>query len=182
MNVVSIDPGVTSSGFYVFRKGRARVFRVVREDDVRHHYVYLSKLRNAVLSLAPGAQMALVEGYPFQLPGSRVAYAIEAGGVVREALATLGVPIVVMPIPVWKASFIGLHLPKKKSGSASNTEQYLREVERHFGKSFKSTDEADAFMIYAAALAIWNGEYQTAAALRVRESIALCAEQAGRTA
>ena len=171
MNVISVDPGVTSSGFFVFEYGRERSVCLKRDvDDDRPtfspnpQYWYLTRLRQRVSELSACSSMAIVESYPFTMDASRTAYAIEAGGVVREVLTAMHVPILVMPIPVWKAA-VRLKLPKK-GRSTGDDERYLSEVERRFDRRFGTTDEADAFLMYVAALAIWRGEYATEAAAR----------------
>jgi len=184
MNVLSVDPGQSSSGFYVFdRTGFGWSDRLRIEDTDRPtwaenpQYWYLVRLRAFVrtVCLKNAPDMAIVEGYPFSMEASRSAHAIETGAIVREALTAENVPVLVMPIPLWKAA-VRLKLPKKGRSNGGD-ENYLSEVERHFGRRFGTTDEADAFLMYRAALAIWRGEYASKAATAIRETMAQCAER-----
>ena len=188
MNVIAIDPGPTTTGVYLFKQGKEQSLSILRQGG---HYEYMVKLRGAVITLcyAPArddsgvvtTDMAIVEDYPYGMPGDRAAHAIEVGAVVREALTSVGVPIVAIPISTWKSITIGVK--RVKRGSARIVREYLEAVQALYGRVFVTTDEADAFMMYEAALAIWRGETRTAAAVRIRDRMeAIAAKVKARSA
>lgn len=169
MNVISIDPGIACTGFYVFLDGRG-YHAAARRPKGRDNYAQLVAIREAVLLHGRWCDFALVEDYPYGAEASVAASAIEAGGVVRAALAELGLPVIVIAIPTWKSLTIG-HKPK---GTVPEKAAYLDAVEQLYGVRPAGTDEADAFLIYRAALRIWQeGPSELSEAqVKIKESIA----------
>ena len=166
MNVISIDPGMTSMGLYVYRSGSGYSICIRREEN-QENYDHLPDVRRAILKYAKGADMALVEDYAYGLPAGRAASSIEAGGVVRATLAEMGIPIVTVPIPTWKALTIKHH----RKNTVAEKKEYFRIVMEKYGREFTTTDEADAFCIYQAVLRIWSGGVGGEPAERIRAAV-----------
>jgi len=167
VDVISIDPGVNQTGLYLYRGG-GRSFCVRRAHDERP-YFYLVWLRRSVMEVAAGMDLAIVEDYPYTMPGSQSASAIEVGAVVREALAEVDVPIVTVAISLWKSLTIGI---KPKKGGVALNHQYLAVIRDQYGVDFATTDEADAFLMYQAALRVWKEGGRTDAQRNLRARIA----------
>jgi hypothetical protein len=167
VNTICVDPGVTRTGLYLFRDGRGSSIIIEREHDPRQYWPLVT-LRNELFSRAIGMDLALVEGYPYGMQTGRSASAIEAGAVVREALTAVGVPIIVVEIPTWKSLTIGMRYRK---GTASQNRDYLSAVRQKYGAQFESTDAADAFLIYQAALHVIQGFCRTEGQRNLRDKI-----------
>jgi hypothetical protein len=177
VNVISVDPGITSTGIFVYRNGGG--FSVcVRKPEGTVKYDHLAAIYRAVLFHARGGgrtgemDLALVEDYAYSKKASITAASIEAGGIVRAALAEAGVPIVVIAIPTWKSLTIG-HMPKDTRGQQH---AYCKAVLDKYGHGFVTVDEADAYLIYRATLRCWTEDVGTDAARRIRAEIGAAKE------
>lgn len=171
MNAISVDPGIRSTGLFLFRDGKGRAQSILRADA--GSWGHLVDLRGRLLRYAKGIDVAFVEGYPYGLPAGQAAYAIEAGGVAREVCAELGLPLVVVEIATWKALTIG-NLPKS---SKAQRELYLDTVETKYGRQFDTVDQADAYLIYRAALRLWEEGGGGATGDRIRAGIAVARQR-----
>ena len=173
VNVISVDPSMSSTGFFCFRPGKGEeAFSFIR-DSAWHPMEYMVRLRRFVQEVAGGMDMAIIEDYPFGMAVQRAAATIEAGAVIREGLSSAGVPVVVMPIQVWRSLTIG---KLKKSPKW----KYLFEIRAKYRRTFRTPDEADAFLMYEAARSCWIGKSSSAACARVRHEIGECLSKAER--
>lgn len=172
MNVISVDPGLECTGLYVFRNGEGTATSVRRGG--RAGYDHLVELRKVVMLHARGCHAALVEDYAYsRLPGGGKS-AMEAGATVRTALAEVGLPPILVNPAIWKARTIG-NMPKDTVGEKV---RYLETVRKAYGKAFDTTDEADAFLIYLAALVIWYEGAESPAQEQLRALVGAAVERA----
>ena len=173
MNVLSVDPGTKSTGLYLFVDGVGTSVTLLR-DPRCDRYENLTVLRNQILGWGRKVNLAVVEDYPYSIPAGQAAYAIEAGAVVREALAEQRIPIVVMPIETWKALTIG-RMPKT---SKAEKQRYVDQVQLQYGTRFEDVDAADAYLIYKALHSIWTGAArETDTTRRIREQVQVVIEK-----
>lgn len=165
MKVISIDPGPTRTGVYLFR-GRGESFLIQGPEGCDRYY-FLEIVRHLVERYAGGTDLALVEDYAYsRVPGGGKD-SIEAGTAVRMGLASAKVEMVLLAPAIWKSLTIG----NMKKGSAGANLSYCQAVESRYGKHFDTTDEADSFLIYEAVRRIWQEGPRTEAQRRIHEQV-----------
>ena len=135
----------------------------------RDLYDYFADVRKLLLRYAEGMGFALVEDYVYskRTPGGG-RDSIEAGAVVRTAMAEIGTPLLLVQPAMWKSLTIG----NLKKGTVELNRAYCQVVEKKYGRAFSTTDEADAFLIYVAAVRVWRGGGKTDAQRRLSREIA----------
>lgn len=152
MKVISLDPALRSFGVYTNRDGveTSEVKRIPasvdRLDALGRLLSWLSKLS------APEKEwdLCIVEAYAFSGGRDRgqnsrsVTIQAEVGGIARGLFVARKVPVIEIPIGVWKA-VTGIRMEK---GTALHKSAYLNAVRTVYGKDFATTDEVDAFLFY----------------------------------
>jgi hypothetical protein len=94
--------------------------------------------------------LCLVEDYAFSGGRDRgqnsraVTIMAEVGGIARGLFMARKVPVIEVPIGVWKG-VTGIRMEK---GTTMHKSDYLNACDKLFGKRFGSTDEVDAFLVY----------------------------------
>lgn len=144
MRIISVDPSLRSLGIFYQENGEINSDVIQRTEKDRLDVLGRICLKFAKES-ALGWDLLIVEGYSLGATNSNaVTVQAEVGGLIRGLFTARKVPIIEVPIPTWK------HVTKTtlKKGNAMATSDYLNEVIRKFGIKFKTTDEADAYMLY----------------------------------
>ena len=140
MNIVGIDPSLTSLGFA----------HQTDEDETIHGGVVKPKmkgfqrldfLRSQVLDVLDKIRPELVvyEGYAMGIRGGgRVFDLGELGGVLKMEMHYRRIPILVVPPSNLKMFVTGY-------GGAKGKDEMMRTLAKHKGRLFKTDDEADAY-------------------------------------
>jgi Holliday junction resolvasome RuvABC endonuclease subunit len=109
--------------------------------------------------------LCIIEEYTFHNAQSRsVTIQAEVGGIIRACFAAYGVPILEVNTQTWKA-ITKMRLPKT---SGYDKSQYLNKVREQFGLSFKTTDEADAYMMYWSVCECSRGHFVKGVGSKIR--------------
>lgn len=148
MNVISLDPSLRGFGVYAVRNGvessevRAAPDHLDRLDALGSILSWLSRVSKQ------GWDLCLIEDYAFSggTNGNSRAVTIQAeiGGIARGLFRARGVPVIEVPIGVWK-SVTGISM---KKGTALHKSDYINAVLKLYGKQFATVDEIDAFLFY----------------------------------
>ena len=164
LNIISIDPSMRSSGVVTFRgeamRSAAFQSKAERIDLLAWYLAKFSKIaKNTPWDLC------IIEEYTFHNAQSRsVTIQAEVGGIIRACFAAYGVPILEVNTQTWKA-ITKMRLPKT---SVYDKSQYLNHVKAQFGLSFKTTDEADAYMMYWSVCECSRGHFVKGVGSKIR--------------
>ncbi len=144
MRVVAVDPSLRSLGLFYMEDGEFNSDVIQRTEKDRLDVlgrICLKFAREAAL----GWDLLIIEGYALAATNSN-AVTVQAaiGGLIRGIFTARKVPIIEVPIPTWQM----VTKTKLKKGNALATSDYLNDVVRKFGIRFKTTDEADSFLMY----------------------------------
>lgn len=146
MKVISIDPSLRSLGMFFAEDGEYNSDVIQRTEKDRIDVLKRFCLKFA-REAALGWDLLIVESYAFGAGNSRsITVMAEIGGLIRGLFSARGVPIIEIPISVWK-SVTGISM--KKGTSMANSD-YLNEIVKKYGLRFKTTDEGDAYLLYEA--------------------------------
>ena len=150
MNIVALDPSLRGFGLYSIRDGvehsevKSIPASVDRLDTLGRILSWLSRVS------AEPWDLCIVEDYAFSGGRDRgqnsrsVTVQAEVGGIARGLFRARKVPVMEIPIGVWK-SVTGIRLQK---GTAMHKSDYQNAVSNLYGKRFGSLDETDAFLLY----------------------------------
>lgn len=140
VNVVGLDLSLTSTGVCT-KFGPTTIPGGTLRDERR-----LVWIRDAILGHTDLANLVVIEGYAFGAGGhgqAGVRGIAELGGVVRVALYEAGLPFVVVAPATLKKYATG-------KGNAPKDQVLVQAVKRS-GMEFRSSDEADAWWLWAMA-------------------------------
>lgn len=152
MRIVSIDPSLHSTGIFwiddiEIGDGHTCVILNGSGDRIQSIYRIWEKVWELCEEHGP-FDIGIVEGYAFNVKGSQsLTVMAEVGAAVRLALTAHGVRIVEVAPASWKSKSIGFKLKKK---TVEQRNLYLAAARAICGRTFKTTDEADAMMMYRA--------------------------------
>jgi hypothetical protein len=156
VKAISLDPSLRSLGIFTCEDGVWFSEAIQRKEENRIDVLGRFCLKFARIS-AEGWDLMIIEQYAFmarekfvdrsgQVRGgsSSLTGLAEVGGLLRGLFNARKVPIIEVPIGTWKM-VTGISM---KKGRADYESDYLNEVTKKFGARFKTTDEADAFLLY----------------------------------
>lgn len=150
LNIICIDPSLRSTGVLLCKQGKITTYAIQRKEEriellgwFLKHFVNLAKSEDW--------DLVVIENYSFGSHSRSITVQAELGGIIRSIFSGYKVPIIELPIPTWKA------LTKLKSNKQKK-DVYLNEVCNKFEYRFKTTDEADAFMIFYSIRKISQGK------------------------
>jgi len=142
MRIISIDPSLRSTGIFYVEDGAVNSEVIQKKGDRLEVLGYMA--RKFALE-SKGFDLLIIEDYSFGAGGSRsITVQAELGGLIRGLFSARGVPILEMPIQLWKA----VTDIRGKKGTAMEKSDYLNLVGEKFKVRFKTTDESDAFLMY----------------------------------
>ena len=156
MNIISIDSSKVSTGLYIKLKDKAFSMCIDTHGMTdKEAYIFIQgKMQNIIEKYK--IEVAFIEDYPFNTKNSRsVTVLAEIKGIIMAELYKRNVYVIKVPIPTWQGLCKGV-LPKK-----SAKKKYLEHVEKYYNKKFKTTDEADAYMIIIVMYLIYKGLTKT---------------------
>lgn len=148
MNVIAIDFSKRKTGIFLRINGQEKS-RLIKNKYNATQGQALVNINNSFKNLLNEFEIdfGLIEGYGFNLKNKRSMVPMcEVGGTIKLVFANRGIPLIEIPIQTWKMLTINFKGKKEK-----NLDKYLGMVSKTYGKEFKTSDEADAFMIYQAA-------------------------------
>jgi Holliday junction resolvasome RuvABC endonuclease subunit len=179
LTVLSVDPGLRSTGAYVSGPSIAEARRHETGNQMRAQALGSVMLWTLALIRETKPDVGLVEDYPFGIKNTRSLTTVaEVGGVVRAAFGACGVTVLEIPIQTWKQITIG-HMPKD---NAAHRDAYLARVTERYHRRFGSTDEADAFLMYEAMRVIWRTSKATSETWRkLRKEMAFIVGRGGQS-
>ncbi len=172
MNIISIDFSKTSTGIYTCTgEGEENSYRIVNPASTPQEVCLSNVFKNITMLLeneADGYDIGLIEGYGYNPKNRNGLQAMaEIAGVIKLAFIEHLTPLVTMPIQTWKSLTIGKKIKKK-----GNEKAYLKNVLDKYIKEFATTDEADAYLFYRAAVELFNTpKLLTEAQQNVKEKI-----------
>ena len=177
LRIISIDPSLISTGVYCFNRGHGQSFTIKtrgkdRADRLVGIYEGLSHHISQITY-----DLALVEDYAYSVlrPGKGSATLTSLGevrGVLLMALRQWAIPVVDLNITIWKTLTMGHSgdkQPEKKT--KAGREAYLAKVHELYVRTFKTTDEADAYMMFRATGRIMLGAARTKAMKKLAKEI-----------
>lgn len=142
MKVIGLDLSLTSTGV-MWDDGVPVTYHpsIPKEATERDRIARLIRIRDFVLERAIGAGLAVIEGYSY---GARVGgpQLGELGGVIKVALQEAGLMVLVVQPALLKTFAAG-------KGNASKEEVFASAIRRAPGYQFTTTDQADAFWLFA---------------------------------
>ena len=168
MKVISLDPSLRSFGIYYNRDGERSSETISLPNSYdRLDVLAILTYRFAAIS-KEGWDLVIVEAYAYGRANSRsITVQAEIGGLVRGLFGVRKVPIIEVPIGVWK-SVTGI---REKKGTATHKSDYLNAVHKLFGERFTTTDEADAMMIYQTVKTCGMKPATIAGAVKIRQRL-----------
>lgn len=152
MKVISLDPSLRSFGIFKHDGNDWESETIERTESDRIEILKWLTYRFASES-AKGWDLMIIEDYAFGGGNSNsrsITVQAEIGGLVRGLFAAREIPIIEVPIGVWK-SVTGISL---KKGTPDHKSDYLGAVARKYGINFPTIDEADAFLFYQTVMTI----------------------------
>ena len=150
MRVIALDPSLRSFGVFCVRDGeetadtRKIPANVDRLDALGRHLSWLSHVSAEGWDLCIVEDYAFSGGSPTEKNSRSVTIQAEVGGIARGLFRARRVPIIEVPIGVWKA-VTGVRLKKETAGERA---AYIWTVKNLYGRTFETTDECDAFLLY----------------------------------
>jgi Holliday junction resolvasome RuvABC endonuclease subunit len=93
-----------------------------------------------LLSIRP--EVVVVEDYPFKASGNAITKQAEIGGILREAIAAVGVPIIEINVQTWKSV-----MHRSPKGTKAKDSAYLDATFACIEVNVATPDIADAAMI-----------------------------------
>lgn len=155
--VVSLDLSLRATGVY-WETGEASGSETILAPP--HIYEHdgalailmqrLERIYKTVEKASGPGVLTLVEDYAFGIHGRGATSGAETGGIAR-AIAWQKGEIVTVPISTWKVLALGPFARQKKRTAAEKA-AYLEMARRLHNRGFANDNEADAYMIYHAAI------------------------------
>jgi Holliday junction resolvasome RuvABC endonuclease subunit len=147
MNIISVDSSLSCSGWFLKVNGYETI-GTVKNASVCTHSQARTNIYESFKEIIDGKSIdvCFMEGYSFNPRNPvKAAILVEVGGIVKLVMDHAGIPVLVIPPKSWKSHTIGNEIDKSKS-----KRKYLNAVKEKYNREFKTTDEADAYMIYLA--------------------------------
>lgn len=141
-DVIFVDPSLRSTGIFALRDG-VGISETITTDG--SHIEALGTIARAFEGCAKLYKLLVIEDYAFGKASQSVSKNAEVGGIIRGVFSMKGIPILEMPISVWK-SISNIRLKKETSAQ----KRVYREVvgELAGDRYFDSTDACDAWLLY----------------------------------
>jgi len=152
--VVSLDLSLRATGVYC-ETGEASGTETILSPPTRYEHdgalaILMQRLEKVYETEGGSGVLTLVEDYAFGIHGRGATSGAETGGIAR-AIAWQKGQIVVVPISTWKALALRPFARQKKRTAAEKA-AYVNMARRLHNRVFDNDNEADAYMIYHAAI------------------------------
>lgn len=152
MNLIAFDPGLRQIGIYIQigDKDKSKRYeyhhKIPRLEVLTKIYRDMAALINQ-LNSKYNIDMGIIEGYAFVQNSKAITPMAEVGGIIRALLGDCEIPIIEVAPLIWKSDMLGSQNIRLKKKTKDQQRIYLATVWQRHGKCFKSTDEADAWMM-----------------------------------
>lgn len=162
--IIGIDPSLRSTGVCLLQDdGTFSTEAVKTTEKIINPKVFIWDHFTALFIQASHTNKSIfasIEQYPFGMTGSKSAYGIEIGAIIRLALEKNGIPYIVVSPNTWKSSMLKPGWFGMKKGTKAKDAAYLTHVTESTGLYFDTTDEADAYCMaqYARKERMKNGD------------------------
>ena len=146
MNVISIDFSKVRTGIFTKIDGRASSLSIENKAKISNEKALVNVYQAFTVILDNQKyNFGLIEGYAFNFRRpSGISVMAEIAGVIKLSFAERKIPLITIPVQVWKSLTIS-NIDKTK-----NPDLYFAEIKKKYGMDFVIEDEADAFLIYQA--------------------------------
>ncbi len=146
MNIISIDPSKYSIGLFYKVDGEEFSDLIQSKRSETNEQIFCKVYNRISLLLSCNKfHFGLIEGYGFNPKNkSGMTTLAEICGIIKLVFARNEIPLIVIPVQVWKKYTIGKVDKKKK-------DKYLELINNKYDKDFETTDEADAYLFYVTA-------------------------------
>lgn len=152
MSVMGIDPSLTSTGLVTLSPNGDYESNAIQPTE--RGMERLTEIREAVWDAADAwfdfPQLVAIEGYAFGARGAAMFSLGELGGVLRWSLHSWHIPYIDVPPSQVKKFATGKGNSKK--------DEIMLAVYKRWGVEFKTSDEADAYVLARIALALTEGD------------------------
>lgn len=145
--VIAIDPSLRSCGFFIPEGDKSLAIR-----STEHEYTALHKILEGTAKIFKTyrPEQIVIERLAFSKHSRSVSAMGEVHGIIKALAVHYNVEIVEMSSNTWKSYIFGSRMKAwpRKGKTKKATAVYLDRVKKATGRSFQTTDEADAYMIY----------------------------------
>lgn len=145
IDVISVDPSLRSTGVYIAGKDQSFTIKTNPDEDRVQTLSKLMRKWNEIFN--GGGQLLLIEDYAFSRNSQSVTKLAEVGGIIRAAAGEFNMQILEIPSTFWKHWTNQSEAPDKKK-----EKDYCEYFSKKYSRSFATTDEVDAFLIYQSCL------------------------------
>lgn len=154
MQIITFDTGKYSAGVFVFTGEKSASYTIKNKSKIQEEAIFtMVESVSEILCRHFDRRekiLAIIEGYGNSPKNKRsVRINAEIVGAVKYLFYLWNAQVLIMPVQTWKSLTIG-RIDKKDENN------YMQVIKNIYGKSFESTDEADAFLFYQALVALGN--------------------------
>lgn len=169
MKIISLDPSLRSFGLF-WVDGEDWGSEVIQRPEYDRLEVLTRLTYRFAAESGKGWDLMIVEDYAFgggNAQSRSITVQAEIGGLIRGLFGAREVPIIEVPIGVWKAT-TGIRMEK---GTSMHKSDYLGAVVKKYGMAFETVDEADAFLFYQTVMTIGAKYVPGSGAAKIRHRL-----------
>lgn len=153
LNIISIDPSLRSTGvFYQLPEFNREMSKVISPSgDIN---IALGRIQESIINdmandpdIWSKIALCIIEDV-YLSTKTKSKEIVMVSGVIRATISNHCIPIIEINVNTWKSITGWKKL--SKGITKKDTEAYCFRVAEFYGKHFKTTDEADAYMMYLA--------------------------------
>lgn len=153
MNIISIDPSLSSTGVYIKldKEGISRsiVTTKLKTESEKYNYIY-DELKKLILEY--DIKVCFIEDYAFNYKNSRsITRLAEVKGIITFLMYRYNIDVLKVPIMTWKS--LAHFIPADNKASKG----YTKKINKYYKKEFQTSDECDAYLILVAMYYIYKG-------------------------
>ena len=143
MNIIAVDPSLRQTGIYNSVTDQTTIIKTSETENFALYKIF--ETINAFYKQHK-PQIVIVERPSFNSFGNGVTKLAAVNGIIKIMAMHQGARVVEMSPMTWKSSVFGKD--RKQWPKKAKKSEYLKAVKTQTGRSFKTTDEADAYMIF----------------------------------
>jgi Holliday junction resolvasome RuvABC endonuclease subunit len=141
-NTISIDSSLNGTGLYLHDKsGGSESLTIKPKGDRKKKMLTINESISNAIDVYD-IELMIIEDYAFNVKKTRsFTILAEVQGIIKMHAYRRDIIVLEVPIFCWKTFFS--NLPKKE-----NKKEYAKFISRRAKKEFKTTDEADAYLLF----------------------------------